>query len=98
MVSPPDRILPVETWEPAAPPQGRLNINTPQYSGGFWGAVIPGRCEASNLRGAIAPRGSSRFRVWSFGPSRNDGDLDSRCAMPKEPFDDRSGGIALPLR
>ena len=35
--------------------------------------VIPGRCEASNLRCAIAHRGISRFRVWSFGPSRNDG-------------------------
>src|SRR6202035_5961472 len=34
--------------------------------------VIPGRCEASNLRCAIAHRGISRFRVWSFGPSRND--------------------------
>ncbi len=28
--------------------------------------VIPGRCES------IEP-GISRFRVWSFGPSRNDG-------------------------
>src|SRR6195952_2709573 len=32
-----------------------------------------GDATASNLRGAIAPRGISRFRVWSFGPSRNDG-------------------------
>src|SRR5437899_5582907 len=33
--------------------------------------VIPGRCEASNLRCAIAHRGISRFRV-RFAP-RNDG-------------------------
>src|ERR1700733_8197976 len=38
-------------------------------------AVIPGRCEASNYDVlCIAHRRSSRFRVWSFGPSRNDND------------------------
>src|SRR6202040_2671663 len=29
----------------------------------------------ANLRCAIAHRGTSRFRVWSFGPSRNDNHL-----------------------
>src|ERR1700692_1817244 len=35
--------------------------------------VIPGRIADANLRCAIAHRGILRFRVWSFGPSRNDG-------------------------
>ena len=35
--------------------------------------VIPGR--DSELRCALAHRESSRFRVWSFGPSRNDDEL-----------------------
>src|SRR5436309_3265908 len=34
--------------------------------------VIPGRCEESNLRRAMARWGLSRFRLWSFGPGRND--------------------------
>src|ERR1700689_120815 len=49
-------------------PQAEAQLNwTGLYS------VIPGRIKDANLRCAIAHRGISRFRVWSFGPSRNDG-------------------------
>src|ERR1700742_1665243 len=34
--------------------------------------VIPGRCVSIELWCAIAHLRISRFRVWSFGPSRND--------------------------
>ena len=35
-------------------------------------SVTPGRCEAPNS-GVLLHMRISRFRVWSFGPSRNDG-------------------------
>ena len=46
---------------------GRLFIQAALFLGeSFRGA------RSANLRCAIAHRGISRFRVWSFGPSRND--------------------------
>jgi hypothetical protein len=39
--------------------------------------------QSANLRCAIAHRGISRFRVWSFGPSRNDHDHSSPERSPR---------------
>ena len=53
------------------------------------GTVIPGRCEASNLRCAIAHRGSSRFRVRIFDAPRNDGDSNAHLAGSNHDDTDR---------
>jgi hypothetical protein len=37
-------------------------------------AVIPGRCEASNPESRDSPMRNCASEVWSFGPSRNDGE------------------------
>src|ERR1700675_1985335 len=52
---------------------------------GVHGRLIPGRIEDANLRCAIAHRGISRFRAWSFGPSRNDGGWDYRVTTTSVP-------------
>ena len=39
-------------------------------------SVIPGRCDS------IEP-GISRFRVWSFGPSRNDNNDNYACCLTR---------------
>src|SRR4051812_38874033 len=49
--------------------------------------VIPGRCGASNPE-------SLRFRVWSFGPSRNDG-LSGRPDIGEKSVDLRTQHVGL---
>src|SRR4029077_11390639 len=53
---PPDRRFPVETWEPAAPPQGPPSINTPQYSGEFGGKPV----QTASARATVAACGKGR--------------------------------------
>jgi methylated-DNA-[protein]-cysteine S-methyltransferase len=45
--------------------------------------VVPWRCVSIELRCAIAHLRISRFRVWSYGPSRNDKWRDFRPLKPR---------------
>src|SRR6266436_1179511 len=63
---------PVQTPDSIFKQPTKIPVGRPSFRDG---ALAP------DLRCAIAHRGISRFRVWSFGPSRNDEVQRSRIAM-----------------
>src|SRR5260370_42267047 len=80
----------MEARNPAIPIiQSMASWNRPDNQTSFASSelVIPGQCEASNPESRDSPMCNCTSEVWSFGPSRNDGELlrrFSRLAMTVE--------------